>query len=378
MEVNTPLSFDLPSEQIGKAMVYMRALRRQILSYWYATIEDAEAAVLEAGLASIAVNILDEAIFEFAHGEKYKQFRLNDRLGQVVTGLELIRNCETHSPVHYEGLLVERTRLSVPLATGGAGMRSIYAWAEFDSLPKAYVELNSTATDNQKRARGEAQHGYRQAIGGRVVTETLLDAVSFFERLDPRLAMDDGPELRHAYAEIPELDSASGASRIVIARPIGLDATALLLPNIVTRHTERRSANWPAADSFFKEKVRQAKQHPPAVEAREVLYAVVDENGRLIGYSGVSLAASGAHETWVERRNQVWKDVRAGFKYYVKARTGSVKVVSGEHSGALGAVDSEDVDQLALLAAATDPTFDMQRLTMVEAFPDLYLQMRTN
>ncbi|MFC9355154.1 hypothetical protein ACFTZB_01025 [Rhodococcus sp. NPDC057014] len=376
--MTTPPSFELPSEQLAKAMVHMRALRRQVLSYWYATIEDAEASAIEAGLASMTVNILDEAIFEFAHGDRYKKFRLNDRLGQVITGLELVRNCETHSPVHYEELLVERTCFSVPLYSGGAVMRTIYAWAEFGSLPKVYVDLNSSATANQKRARGEAQHGYRQAIGGRVVTETLLDAISFFERLDPRLALNDGPELRCAYGEISERHSASEASRVVIARPMGLDATALLLPDIVTRRTERRSASWPAADSFFKDKVRRAKQHPPAVEAREVLHTVLDENGSLIGYSGLSTAASGVREAWVERKNQVGKDVRAGFKYYVETRNGPVDVALGDHSGGLRAVNSEDVDQLALLTAATDPVFDMQRLMMVEAFPDLYLQMRNN
>ena len=77
----------------------MRAFRRGLLAYWYATLEDTEAAAIEAATATWYVNILDETVFEQAHGEPYKDLRANDRLGRVVMGLELIRNCETHAPV---------------------------------------------------------------------------------------------------------------------------------------------------------------------------------------------------------------------------------------------------------------------------------------
>jgi hypothetical protein len=44
----------------------MRALRRGLLSYWYATLEGGEAAAIEAATATWYVNILDEAVFEHA------------------------------------------------------------------------------------------------------------------------------------------------------------------------------------------------------------------------------------------------------------------------------------------------------------------------
>jgi hypothetical protein len=41
----------IPAPTFAKAQRYMRGLRRAVLSYWYATLEDLEAAMLEAGTA---------------------------------------------------------------------------------------------------------------------------------------------------------------------------------------------------------------------------------------------------------------------------------------------------------------------------------------
>lgn len=105
----------------------MRALRRAVIGFWYSAIEDLEAASIEAVQACCAVKILDEAVFEHALGEPYRRIRANDRLGQAVTGLELIRNCETHAHVEFDGLLVGRRALSIPKhgrdpVSGGAGV----------------------------------------------------------------------------------------------------------------------------------------------------------------------------------------------------------------------------------------------------------------
>lgn len=98
----------LPSVALGKAQRYMRALRRAVLAYWYATLEDPEAAALEATTATLYVSILDEAVFAPALGASYRDIRSQDRLGRIVTGLELIRNCETHSSILAEDLLEQK------------------------------------------------------------------------------------------------------------------------------------------------------------------------------------------------------------------------------------------------------------------------------
>jgi hypothetical protein len=109
--------------------------------------------------------------------------------------LELIRNCETHAPVVFDGLLIETQVYGVPLSIGGQVLRSVFKWAEWDALPVANREVSSTDSQAQRRARAEAQHAYRQAVQDRHVTETLLDAMAFFQSLDERLLALPPPPL---------------------------------------------------------------------------------------------------------------------------------------------------------------------------------------
>ncbi|WP_124284407.1 hypothetical protein [Streptomyces sp. ADI92-24] len=87
-------SFVLPERCWPKGRRYMRELRRAVEAYWYATMEDPEAAALKIRRVVTAVNVLDEAVFQNAFGDAYKKHRAQDPLGKVVMGLELIRNCE--------------------------------------------------------------------------------------------------------------------------------------------------------------------------------------------------------------------------------------------------------------------------------------------
>lgn len=205
-----------------------------MIAFWYSTIEDLEAASIEAIQACFIVNILDEAVFERALGKPYRQIREKDSQGRVVTGLELVRNCETHAHVRYDSLLVVHRVIGVPLARGGSLYRLVPVWAEYADLPAAYVQLDQSATPNQKRARGEAQHGYRSAVGGRSALETLLDAIGFFQKIDPRLVMQDGPDLQYAYVELlPDRDPATGEpEHVFLTKPIGLDTFEVLLPSL--------------------------------------------------------------------------------------------------------------------------------------------------
>jgi hypothetical protein len=366
----------LPGPALDKAQQYMRGLRRSVLSYWYATLEDLEAATLEAASASFFVNILDEAIFETALGDPYRQIRARDRLGRVVTGLELIRNCETHSPILADGLLVERQRLGVPLHQGGQAMRSVYAWAEYDRLPEEYRSLERDASERQQRARGEAQDGYRKAVQGRHVIETLLDAAAFFEGLDTRLVQPPGPALPwaygEAYGELPIGDPLA-IQGWILARPLGLDRFELFLPDIVCRYTERRSARWPAADDTLKNRRRQASRQPPGGRCRQVVVGLFD-GSELIGYSGITPDTG---STWVERRRQVWRDVRSGYRYYVQSDEIEVDLALSDHEQVVARPAGGTGDLLqSLPPAPSSGGLSRERLEMVETYDDLYLEMR--
>jgi hypothetical protein len=365
----------LPDEHLAKAVVYMRALRRAVIAFWYATIEDSQAALIEAVQACFVVNILDEAVFEHALDEPYRQLRAKDRLGKVVTGLELIRNCEAHAHVGFGGLLVERRVLGVP-ANDGTLYRLVPAWAEYSDLPSTYVEPDQSATPNQKRARGEAQHGYRTAVAGRAVVETLLDAIAFFQMIDARLVVKDGPVLQHAYVELlPDRDPANGEpEHVFLTKPIGLDTFEVFLPPMATRHTERRSAQWQAADGCFAARVRAAKKTVPSAAFREIRH-VLRDNEKVLGYAGVSPGGRSSSWSWVERARQVWRDVRNGYRYFAMYAGQPVEVVDHGHQR-VAALLAGGTDVLAGLPVGDEPHADVGRLTMVETYPDLYLAMR--
>ncbi len=222
----------------------------------------------------------------------------------------MIRNCETHSSILAEDLLVQKQILGVPLHQGGQITRCVYAWAEYDQLPDDYRNLPSGTGDRQRRARGEAQDGYRKAVQGRHVIEALLDAMAFFESLDPRLIGVHGPPLQWAYGEahgeLPVGENPDGSVQPwLVARPMGLDRFELFLPDIVCRYTERRSARWPAADVTLGERRRLLQDQLPGETERQVAHALYEDD-RLIGYSGYGSGGSSLRSSWVERKQQVW------------------------------------------------------------------------
>ncbi len=370
------MPMSLPADSLPKARRYMRALRRAVVAYWYATLEGKDAAHIEAARAATVVNVLDEAVFETALGQAYRDLRARDRLGQVATGLELVRNCEIHAAVDAPDLLVESRLISVPLATTpGQLMRGVYKWANELDLPDEYKNLPSDAPEGARRARGEARHGYRQAVQGRVVAETLLDAIQWFQGIEPSLVVDAPVESRYSYAEVPATnaaDDSDGQSVPIFIAPLsGLDANEVVLPDLATRWHERRDARTGASDEWFSQAVRQAKTQAP-VEPRSIRGLIRDED-KIVGYGG-STPTDWGQSTWVERAAQVRRDVDAGVRYVVAHEDGvEVAVSAGDHQSVVAKVGDRD---LMLLLPDSEPPIDFDRLRLVEEYPDAYLDMR--
>ena len=351
---------------LAKAQRYMRALRRAILTYWYATIEDQTAALIEAANACLIVNLLDESVFESELGETYTGLRANSAGGRVVSGLELIRNCETHSPVAFDGLLTEKRQYSVPLHAGAQVMRSVWHWADFVALPPDYVELQGDASEAQKRARKEAQHGYRQGVQGRSVIETLFDAERFFADIDTRLAVSPGHALEHSFAEVPQGEA------IVLHRPLEGFGGTVPLPDLATRWDERTTAVTPPADQYVKDLAASKSKDLPAGEKRIITHKVSD-GSRVVGYSGDIETASGFLMNWVERSSQIGRDIRSGFLYAV--RRGSDEVPVGSSDNLVLSAEDDGEDLLGALPEAEDAR-GLGRLRTFEEYPDYYLSMR--
>lgn len=384
----TQARFPLTGAHLVKGLRYMREARRAIEAYWYATMEDPGAAALEVRRVASAVNVLDEAVFLHAFGDRYKRHRARDPLGKVVMGLELIRNCEEHSPVVFDDLLVPGAHFSVPMNMAPTRMRVVYDWAQYADMPDGYVNVDPTATEKQKRARGEAQDAYRKEVQGHPVVDTLFDAVRFFQSLDPQLIAADPPLVRWAFAEsteleslleVPDTDPRLETPRAhLVYRPMGLDHYEVFLPDIVCRSSDRRSAQWPAWYKAVKDRknglVRQAKDRNPPSQWREVRYQLIDDD-KVIGYSGIGEGPHPLGEQWVERTRQVANDVGRGYPYFVRAGDTVVPLQQAGNQAVAAVLDGRDL--LAELEDAGErPRLDVGWLKLLEDNPDLYLLTR--
>ncbi|MFD4461073.1 hypothetical protein [Nocardia sp. NPDC058480] len=386
--VVTEARFPLDGAYAAKGRRYMREVRRAIEAYWYATMEDPEAAALEVRRVASAVNVLDEAVFCNQHGDAYRSHRASTPLGRVVMGLELIRNCEEHSPVLFDGLLVPGAHFGIPMSMGPTRLRVVYDWSRYADMPDDYVNIDASAPEPQKRARGEAQDAYRKEVEGRPVVDTLFDAVNFFQQLDPQLVVEAPPIVRWAFAEstgleslveVPDTDpQMDPPTQHLVYRPTGLDLYEVFLLDIACHNSDRRSADWPAWDKTMKRRkvglVHQAKNRNPPGRAREIRFRLI-EDGKVIGYSGITEESHTLGEPWAERTRQVSNDVGRGYVYFVRVGETEVPLQRSGNQDVEAAQDGRDL--LADLPDAGDrPGMDIPWLKLLEENPDLYLPTR--
>lgn len=331
---------------------------------------------------TLIVTVLDDAVFTHAFGDHYRDHRAKDRLGRVVAGLSLVRNCETHSPVLAEQLLVPDRVIGVPLSGGGQLFRAMYRWSEYDLLSEDYREITGPGTPSQRRARGDAQDGYRRGVQARYVIETFLDALAFFEALDPRLAGTPCPEapwdvfVTDATVIDDQLNSSPTSVEVtILAKPTAFDVYEPFLADLACRPTERRSASWPAADLHLKARRSRARSVPPAADMRVITHAIRFD-GKTVGFAGLARTVGGAFaQTWVERYAQVRRDIIGGFSYTVADGQAEFPVsADGQRLWSI----SMDRERDLLESLPGEPTgpFSADRLRMVEEHLDLYFGMR--
>ncbi len=107
--------------------------------------------------------------------------------------------------------------------------------------------------------------------------------------------------------------------------------------------------------------------------AREVRQ-LLTKDGVVVGYSGLQPEPHGA-SPWVERRRQVWQDIRKGSCYFVVHDGHEIHLQCDGHERVSARLPNGR-DTLVDLPEATNGGLDMGLLTMVEDYPDLFLQMR--
>ena len=185
----------------------MLALQRQVEAAWLATLEndsvlcrdhgpelDLEPLGVELAFALVAVRVLDLEVFDGRNDRAYQAHRANRAEGRVVNGFTLMRNAEVHLPIVVDPGV--KRALSVPVLRPGqvwpfrGQFRLFPSWRPFDELPTDVRETKMTAN--------RCKDSYREHVAGKLILDTLLDAVRFFYGCDPSLAaVADSGELLH-------------------------------------------------------------------------------------------------------------------------------------------------------------------------------------
>lgn len=295
----------------SKGMRWLRALHRQTEATWHAQMEGIEAVAIEAAFAVIAVRILDLEVFRAAHGRRYETVRDNCDGGRTVSGLTLIRNAEVHLPVALEPDFEYRPGcISRRPERGGTNstVERRHIWA---TRWKSYSELPDSVRHSERTAE-RCHTAYRDMVEREEVVETLLEAIAFFDQLDPSI--------------VPR--SATG-------QLAHLPLTALLGLHDTYR---RLHPSEPRRRDVARRLIEKTRSRRPPGTRRVILYEVRSASGVLLAYAGFGyghpntmIGGEYGKCSWVDSGGQVVRDIEMGFPYDVGVVTGEqgIAVESG-------------------------------------------------
>lgn len=296
--------------------------------YWNATFGQHEAGA-HAPIATFVTKVasLDDAHYAQEHGRAYAAFKEGRHDGKTVNGLILVRNAEIHSVTRQD--LPEVGLIGMPGAEHS--LRQRLAWLSFDQLPRDYVER----PDGTPRASRRAIAAYKSELADKTVLDTMMAALAFFISLDSELQTPDA--LKH-----------------------------FPLQGGLPRSYERLSPYWPP----YKEWAREQLKALPVASEREVTRRIVG-NGRTIGLAGFGPATGWVRTGWWESLNDVARDIKRNYRYYVVTETGPVDLALADGRVIAAAGEANAIERL--------PTneHDLERLrSQRDTLLDMHLQDR--
>ncbi|MRH90484.1 hypothetical protein GFY24_24075 [Nocardia sp. SYP-A9097] len=269
---------------------------------------DTEQVSIDTADAVTLIRTIDLSISELSSRvdrRRYEELRNIDADGRVVRGLTLIRNSEIHRHV-----LVDMDTERLISGTGICAWRVFPQWKAYSDLPADVRVLG------QNESRGPHDR-YQDSVEGRLVIETLMDVMRFFDRCDPTLTRRnaDGdivgfplhPFIEHTYE---------------CRHPYGLRA-AEMNDALLDRWTLMAPTG----------RLRQLR--------RAVSYG---ETTLYVGLTDLGHRA----ESFVESADQIAWDIAGGYSYSAVTRTGQVIAITEHHrmliSGAIPLTDIELAD----------------------------------
>ncbi|PVC81585.1 hypothetical protein [Streptomyces sp. CS014] len=265
---------------------------------------DTERIALEVAPALAAIRTLDLEVICLSQTAteqtRYLEFQKDDPQGRAVRGLLILRNADTHVPA----------TIDVPAdrVVGGVGLgyRVMPRWLPFDELPNAI-------RDNPKNSPSAVQ-AYKDAVGGQLVMDTLLDAFAFIDRCDPTLAR----------------------------RVRGTEDLEYFPLHAYTTHDyDRLHPDQPSRPQLDAEVRRLTQETPPYGTGREILHSF-NRDGQEV-HCGYTIRRD-IRTAFVEPSVQVTRDIRAGFPYSVVTADGTQHDVTVDEEGHLAAAGAPLAD----------------------------------
>ena len=167
----------------------------------------------------------------------------------------------------------------------------IPAWRAYSDLP-AEVQENRRSKERGKSTRVAAHAAYKDRLEGNLVIETLLDAIHWFLRCDPRLA----------------------------SRTVDGELEFFPLPDLFQHRYERRHPEWPDRHEVERDILRSAVEKLPGGLGRSISHRLLDGSGeRVEAYVGQTALGQGASTLFLESPDQVALDVAAGYEYRLES-----------------------------------------------------------
>ena len=249
--------------------------------------------------AIVVIRTLDLEVLEASDPHGYTAIRKTSLKGTVVRALTAPRNNAIH---HAEVIDPDLARAIGPLENG----RCIIfpKWKPRSALPRAMFQYAQGKKKGQDRLNHMAS--YDAAAAGRLVLDTIMDAFSFFDTCDSRLAdRDDEGNL------------------------IGFPLAPLPVPGYM-----RLAPDWPdqeTVDLYIRDRVRT---EVPAGTGREITGRLSTPAGTV--YCGYTSVDASRRHSFTEGDEQVRREIELGYPYVAVAgsRRLPVAVVDDElHAG---------------------------------------------
>ena len=326
--------FPLPDDRLERGRRLMRALQQQVRECFESTVRveagadgspGTEIVAIKSVGALVLIQSLNE-LFEKAYprttqhdplSSPYVAHVESDPEGVVVSGFKLIRNAEIHDPAALLELDPDRM-ITAFFEDGTQGFRAFPRWPAYSRLPSPIQTGTGT---NQRHHDNYSDH-----VAGRLLVETLLDAMKFLLDCDSRTA-----------------------KLVRSGEPMELPLECFPLPVGTAHGYERPHPYWPTFEQHNEDGIAVIRGLPPTGESRIVVGLLKDEAGECIAVCGDTRMSASFSSSFTETPEQVARDISELGVVYVAQKDDEVTHLAVEEGRLM--LDSKPIEAAGLVNA---------------------------